>query len=139
VQGTSRAILNADQFNVRQNVMHRIPHDLDLSVMRGLEVTQIATGQHQVIVRFSPEGSITLEGSWVLKDNVGKIIDRSMEHSDRASWSLHKLLGKKVEGWKVKHSQHLDVFFGDLTLEIEDSSDRYESFSIVHSGLKLYV
>jgi len=119
--------------------MHRIPHDLDLSAMRGLEVAQIAIGQHEVIIKFTPEGSITLEGGWVLKDKLGDVIDRSMEHSDRDSWALHKILGAKVEGWKVKDSQHLDVFFGELTLEIEDSFDRYESFSIVHPGVRLYV
>jgi hypothetical protein len=119
--------------------MHRIPHDLDLSPIRSLEVTQISVGQHEVIISFSPEGSITLEGGWVLKDKSGTVIDRSMEHSDRDSWSLHKILGKRVEGWEVKDSQHLDISIGDFTLEIEDSFDRYESFSIIHPGIQVHV
>ncbi len=119
--------------------MHRIPKGLDLSPLVGLEITSLSIGQHEVILRFHPEGSVRMEGAWTLKDKKGIIIDESMEHADRDSWRIHKLLGSKIAKCVVRDGQHLDVHFDDYVLEIEDDSDHYETFAIEHPALKLYV
>jgi hypothetical protein len=99
----------------------------------------VAIGEHELIIRFHPEGAITIEGHWLLKDERGVIIDRSIEHADRNSWSIPKILGKNISKCEVKDDRHLVIFFGGLELQIEDSSDQYESFTVEHAGLKLYV
>jgi hypothetical protein len=124
--------------DVRQK-MHRIPKSLDLAPLCGLEVIQVAIGQNEVILRFHPEGAIRLEGAWILKDADGAVIDRSMEHADRDAWRVPKVLGRKIMQCVVRDDRHLDVFFDGAVLAIEDDSDHYETFSIEHSALKLYV
>ena len=119
--------------------MNRIPKGLDLTPLRGLEVIQVAIGQYEVILQFHPTGAITLEGAWVLKDKEGTLVDQSMEHSARDAWRIHKIIGRKISECVVKDDRHLDVHFEDLVLEIEDDSDHYETFSIEHPMLKLYV
>jgi hypothetical protein len=49
--------------------MNRIPKDLDLSPLSGLEVIQVAIGQNEVILQFHPVGAIRLEGAWTLKEH----------------------------------------------------------------------
>lgn len=119
--------------------MRRIPKSLDLAPLLGLEVIQVAVGLNEVIFRFHPEGVIRLEGAWMLKDEAGAVIDRSMEHAARDAWRVHKALGRKIEKCVVRDDRHLDVFFDGAVLEIEDDSDHYETFAIEHSALKLYV
>lgn len=119
--------------------MHRIPKSLDFTPLRGLEVIQVAIGENEVIFRFHPEGAIRLEGAWILKDDAGAVIDRSLKHEARDAWRVHKILGRKIETCVVRDDRHLDVFFDCAVLEIEDDSDHYETFAIEHSALKLYV
>lgn len=119
--------------------MHRFSKSLDLAPLCGLEVIQVGIGQNEVIFCFHPEGAIRLEGAWILKDEHGAVIDRSMEHADRDAWRVHKVLGRKIAKCVVRDDRHLDIFFDGAVLEIEDDSDHYETFAIEHSALKLYV
>jgi len=98
--------------------MHRIPLNLDLTAIRGLEVIQIGVTQHEVIIKLHPASSITLEGGWLLRDAAGAVVDRSMEHGRRKELKLHRLIG--------------------LRLEIRSAPERLESFSIMHPGLNLF-
>lgn len=119
--------------------MNRIPKDLDLSPLCGLEVIQVAIGHNEVILQFHPTGTITLEGAWTLKDKEGGIVDQAMEHSQRDAWRIHKVIGRKILKFVIKDERRLDVHFEGFVLEIEDDSDHYETFSIEHPTLKLYV
>jgi hypothetical protein len=118
--------------------MHRIPLNLDLTAIRGLEVIQISLGQHEVIIKLHPASSITLEGGWVLRTAAGRIVDRSMEHGRRKDLKLHRLIGQRVEGAEVLDDHHMRISFGDLKLEISSAPDRPESFSIMHPGFTLF-
>lgn len=91
--------------------MHRLPKSLDLTPLCGLEVIQVIIGQNEVILLFHPEGVIRLEGAWILKDEDGAVIDRSMEHADRDAWRVHKVLGRKIMQCVVRDERYLDVFF----------------------------
>jgi hypothetical protein len=119
--------------------VYRIPTDLDLKSLCGLTVVQVALGEHEVIINLHPEGSITLLGGWSLNSRSGAVIDRSMENAKRETSSIHKILGMKIRGWRVKDDRHLSLSIGEFDLEIEDSSDQYESFSISHGELSLIV
>ena len=118
--------------------MHRIPLNLDLTAIRGLEVIQIGVTQHEVIIKLHPASSITLEGGWMLRDAAGAIVDRSMEHGRRKELKLHRLIGLRVEGAEVLDDYHLNIGFGRLRLEIRSAPERLESFSIMHPGLNLF-
>jgi len=39
----------------------------------------------------------------------------------------------------VRDEKHLDLLFDDFILQLEDDSDHFETFSIEHLSLKLYV
>jgi hypothetical protein len=119
--------------------MNPFPKDLDFAPLVGLEVIQISIGQNEVIIRFNPVCSILLGGNWKLKDKQGVVIDRSMEHSERDSWRIHKLLGRKIDDCVVVDERHLDILFDGFDLEVEDDDDHYETFSIEHPLLKLYI
>jgi len=119
--------------------MNRIPIDLDLSPLIGLEIIQVAIGQNEVVIQLYPTGAIRLEGSWMLKDKGGEIIDQSMDHSEREVWRIHKIIGRKILDCIVRDEKHLDLLFDDFILQLEDDSDHFETFSIEHLSLKLYV
>jgi hypothetical protein len=119
--------------------MHRITSDIDLSPLIGLEVTQVGVGRFEMILSLHPEGSITIEGEWTLRETSGAVVDRKMEHSQRGVWRLPVLLGKKILRCTVKNETHLEIEFNGFVLDLEDSSKQYESFSINHPALKLYV
>ena len=121
------------------DIMNRIPLVLDLSALVGLEVIQVAIGQYEVIIQLHPIGAIRLEGGWTLKDKDGRLIDHSMEHSERDAWRIHKIIGSKISECIVRDEKHLDISFDGFSLEIEDDSDQYETFSIDHPLVKLYV
>jgi hypothetical protein len=119
--------------------MNRIPLSLDLSPLVGLEIIQVSIGQNEVILVFHPAGFIRLEGDWILKENDGRIIDQSMEHSERDAWRIHKIIGSKISECIIRDERHLDILFDGYILEIEDDSDHYETFAIEHPLIKLYV
>ena len=89
--------------------MNRIPQDLDLSPLSGLEVIQVAIGQNEVILQFHPVGAIRLEGAWMLKDKEGSLVDQSLEHSERDAWRIHKVIGRKISRCVVRDARRLDV------------------------------
>jgi hypothetical protein len=119
--------------------MHRIPEGTDFSPLLGSEVTSISLGMHEINLCFHPEGSIRMEGAWSLKNQDGATVDTAMEHADRETWQVHKILGKKITSCVAQAKDRLVIQFEDYTLEIEDDSDHYECFAIEHPKLKLYV
>ncbi len=119
--------------------MNRIPLNLDLSPLVGLEIIQVSIGQNEVILVLYPVGFIRLEGDWFLKDKDGRIIDQSMEHSSRDAWRIHKVIGCRISESIIKDERNLDILIDCYILQIKDDSDHYESFAIEHPSLKLYV
>ena len=57
--------------------MYGVPLDLDLSKFKAATLIQIAIGEHQVQFHFHPEGSISVEGRWELRNASGALVDQS--------------------------------------------------------------
>ena len=114
--------------------------NLDLGFLVGLEVTQICVGQNELILRCHPIGAITIEGEWRLLNTEGVEVDQRIDHSERETSRIHKLLGERIDEYKIVSDRLLELrFSGGWVLLVEDSSDQYESFSIQYKDFSLFV
>lgn len=120
--------------------MYRIPEDLDFGFLVGLELIQVSIDQYNLLCAFHPEGSINIEGEWILEDLKGRVIDQQQEHGDRDCWRVHRIIGRTVSKAFRISDQELQLTFDDeFRLSIFDSSEQYESFNIQFRDLSLYV
>jgi len=116
--------------------MPGIPADLDLSFLRGVELTQVCLGAWQVQFHFTPSASIAVEGNWELADEAGRIIDRSSDTMREQPFHLHLLLQRVVVGVELSAPLSFALrFTGGLILRVFVRSDGYESFSIQPGGI----
>lgn len=118
--------------------MHGVPLDLDLSYFVGKTLTQVSIGEFQVQFAFHPEGIVSVEGDWELRDSTGSLVDRSGPNDERTEYRLHRLLGQDVARWEIDPPTSFSLTFANgLVLRVFDNSTQYESFSI-HPG-EIYV
>jgi hypothetical protein len=112
--------------------MHGVPADLDLSKFRAATLIQICIGENQIQFHFHPEGSISVEGHWELRDSTGVLVDESIDrNSERDALRAHVLLGKIVEGYSINAPDSFELQFDSgHSLAVFDDSKQYESFSI---------
>jgi hypothetical protein len=113
--------------------MHGVPADLDLSRFKGATLTQLGIGEYQVQFHFHPEGSISVEGKWELRDSAGVLIDDGARDSitKREALHLHVILGKRVQTYSVSAPDSFSLRFeSGHMLTVFDDSKAYESFSI---------
>jgi len=112
--------------------MYGVPAKLDLSKFVGDQLVQLCLGQFIQFFHFESQASISVEGSWELRDAHGKLIDR-VERGTPSGEGLHThlLLGKKVVGYRLDAPASISLSFeSGHTLTIFDDSSQYESFSI---------
>jgi hypothetical protein len=111
--------------------MYGVPSELDLSRLKRAALVQLCIGQYQVDFNFSPETSISVEGSWELRDAAGKLIDQIKRGTQADALHAQVLLGQTVDGFSVDAPRSFCLRFnsGHL-LTIFDDSVQYESFSI---------
>ncbi len=99
--------------------MYGVPPDLDLSRFQGAKLVRIVLSESQVDFDFEPESSITVEGHWEVRDVAGE------------RETVEVLRGGVVVATRVKPPRSIALEFdGGSILEIFDSSEQYESFSI---------
>jgi hypothetical protein len=129
--------LVANKFCRSNGAMHGVPVDLDLSRFEGATLIQICIGEYQVQFHFHPQGSISIEGKWELRDLAGALLDASLQtNEERDAYRLHVLLGKRVAGSFVNAPNSFSLRFeSGATLMVFDESEEYESFSIQPGGI----
>jgi hypothetical protein len=111
--------------------MHGVPQDLALQQFVGRTLEQIRMSEHQLQLLFDKADWIRIEGDWQLRDDKNLVLDRAMEHSERDASGIHRLLGKSVITFAIDAPTSFRLAFeSGLILQIVDSSDRYESFSV---------
>jgi hypothetical protein len=111
--------------------MYGVLESLDLSEFAARRLTQIAVGEFQVQFLFHPEGSISVEGAWELRDEDGALVDHSLPNEQRSEYRLHRLLGQQVVRWEIDPPMSFSLTFANgLVLRVFDDSEQYESFAI---------
>jgi hypothetical protein len=112
--------------------MYGVPVDLDLSKFKGATLIQLGIGEFQVQFHFHPEGNISVEGKWELRDSCGVLVDEAKDsNTERDVYRLHVIIGKSIELYSVKAPDSFSLRFeSGHVLTIYDDSKQYESFSI---------
>lgn len=116
--------------------MYGVPASLPLAHFIGQELNQIAIGRFQVQLHFSGTGSISIEGSWELRDAQGTLVDKSQDHVERDCYRVHRVLDLPVERFEIDPPRSFTlVFSSGHSLTVFDDSEQYESFSVHLNGL----
>ena len=111
--------------------MYGVPADLSLERFVGATLIRIGLGQFQIQFQFHPDGEIAVEGRWELRDQAGRLVDQAEATGEREAYRVHKLLGGKVMSASVDAPTSIALRFDSgHRLEIFDSSQKYESFTI---------
>ena len=80
---------------------------------------------------FQPYAYIGVEGLWEVRDAEHRLIDRAEPNRAREAYRVHVLLGRTVVSGRLNAPQSFVLGFdGGYQLEVFDSSEQYESFSI---------
>jgi hypothetical protein len=111
--------------------MNGLPPNIDLSFLRGIELLQVCVGLHEVILHFTSDVSITIQGRF---DHVQPSADaRTDETLPSRAASLLMLIGKQVGSVSHKTSGELKLgFSGNHWLTFFDDSPQYEAYTISH-------
>jgi hypothetical protein len=116
--------------------MYGVPADLDLSHFQGGTCVQIAIGEHQIQFHFHPEARIYVDGRWELRDGQGQVVDQSVEHGERDTYQVHRILGQSVVDSSVSSPTSFSLTFANgHVLEVFDDSTHYESCQLSPSGV----
>ena len=112
--------------------MYGVPINLDLSGFKAATLTQVAIGEYQIQFHFHPEGYISVEGKWELRDSAGVLLDCAKDtNAERDAYRVHIILGKCVESYTVNAPDSFSIQFeSGHILTVFDDSKQYESFSI---------
>ena len=116
--------------------MYGVPPDLNLGFLHSAELQFVGLGLFQLQFRFHPEGYISIEGRWELRDAAGALVDGRHDSRNRPPYQLHRLLGRRVVGSKVSAPEWFSLQFeGGEVLRIFDDNPYYESFQIEPGGI----
>ncbi|WP_061238259.1 hypothetical protein [Ectopseudomonas composti] len=117
--------------------MYRVPEDLDFTSILGADLNIISLGRYDVQFSFDAKAIICLQSKATLLQN-GMEIATWDDESNWSSLSFQRLLNQTVESFSVPHDQLIQIqFTNDLTLQLHDSSDQYESMQIYFSNEEL--
>ena len=110
--------------------MYRIPADLDLSVIIGADLNQIALGRYDVQFNFDAKSTICLQSRAVVLQE-GVEVATWNEENNWSSLAFQDLLNQSVLSYSVLNDQLLEIqFTNSFALQLYDSSDQFESMQI---------
>jgi hypothetical protein len=118
--------------------MYGIPEEIDWSFAVGRELLMVCVGQHQVVLRFHGEVTITIEGGF---EHVSSKAGAKGEGGlpQRAA-SLMSLIGTTVQAIRAEDARTLWIGFSNGEgLRIYDSNSNYEAFQITAPGVDIIV
>jgi hypothetical protein len=117
--------------------MHGLPADLDLSFLVGPTLLQVCIGENEVILRFDGDVSITIESTFVVRDEGG--CETAFECARAAASALVEFLADSITEVLGQRSGTLRLTFSrGGVVEIYDSFEDFESYQIQH-GKDLHV
>lgn len=108
--------------------MYGLPANTDLTFLLGKELQQVCVGQHEIILHFFPETSITIQCDFDVIPN-----GRDAGDDKRLSGvtALLKLIGAKITKVECSGTKTLVVgFASNVRLALYDNDPNYESFVI---------
>lgn len=108
--------------------MYGLPANADLRFLLGKELQQVCVGQHEIILHFFPEASITIQSDFEVIPNA-----RGAGDDKRLSdvIALVKLIGGKIKNVECAGPNTLVVgFSSNVKLLLHDNDPNYESFVI---------
>ena len=104
--------------------MYGVPQASDLSFLLQKELQQVCIGQHEIILHFCPDTSITLQCDYDVVSNHGSGPDEKVK-------LLVGLLGDRIVKVETEGRKTIVLHFSGKRLLIHDNDANYESFVIV--------
>jgi hypothetical protein len=116
--------------------MYRIAADLDLRDIVGSEIQQICLGRSDVQFRFGSGTTICVQSRVTLVEH-GRTVATWDEKENWTQLDFQKLLMIPVLGYSVPNERLLEIHLtGDLTLQLHDDSDQFESMQIYQRNVR---
>jgi hypothetical protein len=110
--------------------MYRVPANLDLSDIVGAELEQIRLGPHEVQFQFGSGTTICVQSRVTVLRGDSTV----SEWNDKSNWSnaaFQVLLARPVLRFSVPNDRVIEIqFAGELSIQLHDDSDQYESMQI---------
>lgn len=104
---------------------------LDLRRYYGATLTRLVIGEFQIQFEFVGPGiNISIEGEWLLTDQEGEVIDRSLPHWERDNFCLARLLGRRMQSTIAAPKAFTVHFNNGWTLSMFDRFEHRDSFHI---------
>ena len=117
--------------------MYGLPDDIDLSFLEGATLLQVCLGENEVILRFDPDLSITIESTFRARTPARQ--EALFRDPRSAAAVLVELISDVITKAQGRTDGTLRLSFSrGGVLEIYDDSKQYESYQIQH-GEDLYV
>ncbi|WP_182112688.1 MULTISPECIES: DUF6188 family protein [unclassified Actinotalea] len=116
--------------------MYGLPPSTDLSALRGLLLTQVCVGQHEVNLNFEGECRIMVTSTFVMHSGGRETSDRSEILTEFIA-----SLGKAIQSveWNVAGTVRLRFAGRAATIDILDDEPNYESYEIQFKDRPLIV
>lgn len=117
--------------------MDGLPLDIDLDFMIGTQLIQVAIGENEVVLHLEPPTSIAIGGAIRLNADRGH-----REHLDAATigTALVPLLGESIREASAQAGGVMRIVWSSgAVLDLLDSWDQYESYTVTHDGRVIVV
>ena len=109
--------------------MHGLPDKIDLKFLEEKELTQVCIDQHEVILNFHEELSLTIMSRCVLEASNGEVTE--VTDFQKSAAVLTRLLGAKTVHETHQTDGKLTLTFSTRdTLTVFDDQPNYESYVI---------
>jgi hypothetical protein len=116
--------------------MYRIAADLDLHDIVGSEIQQICLGRSDVQFRFGSGTAICVQSRATLLEH-GRTVATWDEKTNWTQLDFQKLLMIPILSYSVPNERLLEIHFAhDLTLQLHDDSDQFESMQIYQRAVR---
>jgi hypothetical protein len=113
--------------------MNGLPENVQLGFLVGQELIQVCAGRHEIQLHFDGGASISAEGVIVYVDSAGA--ETRFDRPSPATPVLLELLNQTIEAARGTSDGTLHLRFeGGECLNVYDSNESYESYTIRHQG-----
>ena len=108
--------------------MYHFHQDLNLDHILNCEIIQISLSEYNLYINLEPKNIIHFMSSWRILDEKNDVVDEGNMQTPKEEYRIYKLLGKKINGYKIENETTL-VFILENNWKIImiDDSEQYES------------
>jgi hypothetical protein len=118
--------------------LYGLPPDADLGFLTGAQLIQVCVGENETILRFNPDISIMVASAVHLIQQGGT--DADLTHAPEVGAGLLPLLGDHIAAVMAIPPGTLRLSWSSGSiLEITDSWDRFESYTITNGDRSIVV